>query len=66
MRTKREENLRLVMSGPEKATLRRLAEHEGGLSQAAVLRRLIRIEGRKHGLWPAAQSEPNEPAKLTR
>jgi len=43
----------LVLSLREKAVLEQLAELGGGLSEAALVRRLIRNEARKHGLWPA-------------
>ena len=35
----------------EKQVLEQLAEIEGGISQAAVVRRLVRREAQKRGLW---------------
>lgn len=46
------ERLGLALSPEEKSVLEHLAEMEGGLSQAALVRRLIRAEARKRGLWP--------------
>jgi hypothetical protein len=51
------ERLGLVLTPPEKAAVLRLAEVEGGLSQAALIRRLIRQEAKKRGLWPPGSSE---------
>jgi len=48
----RTERFALVFSPAEKRTLERLAEAEGGLSQAAILRCLLRRAAREHGLWP--------------
>ena len=45
----------LLLSSVEKRTLKRLAEAEGGLSQAATLRRLIREAAYERGLWPPKQ-----------
>jgi hypothetical protein len=42
----------IVLSQAEKRTLERLAEAEGGLSQAAILRYLLRRAARERGLWP--------------
>lgn len=57
------ERLGIVMTPTEKQALVRLAEHEGGLSYAATLRRLIRQEAKKHGLW-VVPSQPRLPGKL--
>jgi hypothetical protein len=48
----RTERFGLILSPAEKHTLARLAEVEGGLSQAAILRHLLRRAAREHGLWP--------------
>ena len=48
----RTERFGLVLSPVEKRVLAQLAEVDGGLSQAATIRRLIRIEARERGLWP--------------
>ena len=45
------ERLGLVVSRSEKEALERLAELEGGLSQAALLRRLIRKAAEQQGIW---------------
>ncbi len=51
------ERFGLVLTPAEKNTLVRLAENEGGLSQAAFVRRLIRDAGRAAGLWPPTQPQ---------
>ena len=50
---KREFRFGLLISAVEKQALDRLAEAEGALTRAATVRRLIRIEARKRGLWPS-------------
>jgi hypothetical protein len=54
---RREKDFRVTMTKTEKTALERLAEVEG-LSQAAVVRRLLRVEARERGIWPAAASTP--------
>lgn len=49
------ERVGLVLTPAEKAALLRLAEADGGLSQAATVRRLIRKAARERGLWPEPQ-----------
>ena len=49
MRAKR---VSIVMLASEKLALERLAEAEGGLSQAALVRWLVRREAKAKGLWP--------------
>ena len=49
---RRTRQLGILVSPAEKAALKRLAEVEGGLSQAALVRRLIRKEAKRHGFWP--------------
>lgn len=46
------ERLGLVLTPTEKATVVQLAEAEGGLSLAALVRRLIREAACERGLWP--------------
>ena len=41
----------LVLTATETRVLKQLAEAEGGLSKAATVRRLIRQEARRLGLW---------------
>jgi len=48
--------LGLVLDPEEKAAVTKLAELEGGLSYAALIRRLIREAASKHGLWKAFPS----------
>ena len=48
-RTKR---LALVLTPAEKTAVVELAEVEGGLSQAALVRRLIRNAAQERGIWP--------------
>jgi len=52
---RKSERLGFVLSRREKSALRYLAEMEGGLSQSALLRRLIRAEAQRRGLWPEEQ-----------
>lgn len=56
----RMERLSLVLSSREKAAVEHLAEMEGGLSQAALVRRLIRQAAKDQGLWPRAQGRLEE------
>ena len=48
----RTERFGLVLNQREKEAVNRLAELEGGLSQAALLRRLIRKAAHEQGFWP--------------
>jgi hypothetical protein len=57
LRTKR---LGLVLTPAEKSVLVRMAEAEGGLSQAALVRRLIRHAARERGLWPPERQQQAE------
>ena len=41
----------LLLNSVEKQALAQLAEAEGGLSQGAMVRNLIRTEARRRGLW---------------
>lgn len=50
----------LVLTPAEKCALARLSEAEGGLSQAATVRRLIRREAGRHGLWPVQQGQESK------
>ena len=52
--------LGLVLTPAEKTAVIRLAEVEGGLSQAAVVRRLIRQAAKSRGLWPPAEARAKE------
>ena len=42
----------LVLTPEERTAVQRLADAEGGLSVAAVLRRWIRQEAKRRGVWP--------------
>ena len=42
----------LILSLKERQALAQLADAEGGLSHAALIRRLIRNAARERGLWP--------------
>jgi hypothetical protein len=55
------EKFGMVFSPAEKRAGERLAEIEGGLSLAALVRRLIRTEAHQRGLWPPAEhrTQPN-------
>jgi len=46
------ERFGLVLTPREKMALARIAEVEGELSQAAIVRRLIRAEAQRRGFWP--------------
>lgn len=47
--------LGLVLTSAEKTTVVEMAEAEGGLSQAALVRRLIRNAAQERGIWPPDQ-----------
>jgi hypothetical protein len=49
--------LGLVLTDWEKAAVVRLAEKEGGLSQAAMIRRLIHAEAKRHGIPVSSHQE---------
>jgi hypothetical protein len=53
----RTERIGLVVNRREKAALTRLAEAEGGLSYAALIRRLVRDAARRGGLWPVSEGD---------
>lgn len=53
----RRERLSLVLSSREKAAVEHLAEMEGGLSLAALVRRLIRKEAKDQKLWTEGQGQ---------
>jgi len=54
----RTERLGLVMDAREKQAVKRLAEEDGGLSEAAAVRRLIRQEAKRRGLWAEGLCQP--------
>ena len=54
----RSQRFGLVLSPTEKAAVTKLAEAEGGLSQAAMIRRLIRLAAMRRGLWRRAVRKP--------
>lgn len=45
------ERFGMILTPDEKRTLEALAEDAGGLTMAATVRRLIRKEGHRLGLW---------------
>ena len=47
----------LLLSLAEKQALAQLAEAEGGVSQGAMVRNLIRREARQRGLWPSTDND---------
>lgn len=57
MENRRTEQFGLVLLPSEKVALERLAEVEGGLSQAALVRRLIRQAAKDQGLWTEGQGQ---------
>lgn len=42
----------MILSDYEMEALKRLAEYEGGLPMAAMVRRLICLSAKEKGLWP--------------
>ena len=50
------ERFSLVLTETEKGLVERLAEVEGGLSQAALLRRLIHKAAREHDVHPTSNA----------
>jgi hypothetical protein len=48
----RTERLGLLLTPAEKTAVVQMAEAEGGLSQSALVRRLIRNAARERGIWP--------------
>lgn len=57
LKTKR---LGLVLTPTEKKAVTQLAEMEGGLSQSALIRRLIRKEAQVRGVWPQASRQQQD------
>lgn len=52
------ERFGLVLTPAERAAVVKIADSEGGLSQAAVIRRLIRHEAQRNGVWPNLGESP--------
>jgi hypothetical protein len=50
--------LSLVLTPMEKAVVEQLADSEGGLSQSALVQRLIRNAARDRGIWPPDKQWP--------
>jgi len=48
---RRTERFGLILTPAERTAVLKMAEHDGGLSSAALLRRLIRAEALRRGLW---------------
>ena len=63
---RKSERLSVLLSIEEKHTLRKLAEIEGGLSNAAFIRRLIRKAAQEKGLWPPLSDPPTSSVKYRR
>jgi len=57
------ERFGLVLTQSEKIVVTQLAEQEGGLSQAALVRRLIRKAAFERGLWPPELKKSLEAAQ---
>ena len=57
------EKFGLVLTLREKRAVEELAEEEGGLSQAALVRRLIRSAARERGVWVARQRQQEQEAQ---
>lgn len=59
------ERFGLVLDPDEKNAVIQLAEQEGGLSRAALIRRLIRKEATVKGIWPSAlEDSVSEPQPI--
>ncbi len=55
------ERFGLVLTERERSALREIAAADGVDTQAAVLRRLIRQEARRRGMWPeGGQPQPSQ------
>ena len=52
----RRQRFPVMLAVKERKALEALAYHEG-LSKAAIIRRLLRLEARKRGLWPLDQPD---------
>jgi hypothetical protein len=52
---RKSERLGLILSMAEKRAVEKLADVEGGLSQAALIRRLIRKAAESKGLWQSEE-----------
>lgn len=48
----REVKFTMVLNGPESVAMARLAALEGGLSKAEIVRRLVRDNAKRRGVWP--------------
>jgi hypothetical protein len=57
---KRKLRFEFLLCPDERQALRRLAMFEGGLSQAATLRRLIQKAAQERGLWPPKQRQTDQ------
>ena len=55
----RRQRFPVMLSEEERRILRALAEAEG-LSRAAIVRRLLLLEARRHRLWPPPDAEADE------
>jgi hypothetical protein len=53
---KRDQRFPMMLSSTEKAVGLELAEADGGLSLAALFRRLLRVEAERRGLWPCSEN----------
>jgi len=60
---KRHIRFEFLLSPDERHALHRLAEMEGGLSQAALVRLLIRQAAQERGMWPAKQQQTDQQKK---
>ncbi len=53
----RTEKFGLVLTEREKKALQRIAEDDGELSQSAIVRRLIRQEAMRRGVWEPSRAQ---------
>lgn len=58
----RHEKFTMVLNGPEKVAMERLAALEGGLSRAEIVRRLLRDHARQCGVWPVDEQPQKQEA----
>jgi hypothetical protein len=59
----REVKFTMVLTQPEREAMRRLAETEGGLSGAALLRRLVRKAAQQENVWPVDEQPQKREAQ---
>lgn len=59
----RRQRFPVMLSKEERLALKSLSDAEGGLSQAATVRRLIRKEAHRLSVWPPKERQAQSPGK---